>query len=140
MFKKMGLSFLLICLLLATSPALAINSVATMKMTWKQAAADLPYVKSFIIYAGTQKDQTVSQIYELPYTGQATLTTPIQLTISGEPGTKVKYYFAVAALSKTNTYSDMVFGQTTGGADYLEFTIPYKPSAPFEVIIEILTN
>lgn len=112
------------------------------KVSWKQALADQPSLKEWIIFSGDSA-ATVTELTRIPYTGQSgtAFVSTVPVTITGTPGAKVQKYFALAAVSKNNNVTAKVPGKTAAGVGYLEFTAPYGDvSAPFEVLIEIVVG
>lgn len=136
-----------ICILLAlvTLVAFSIPSVfaaESAKITWKQTAADLPYVKEWVVFVGDAANPT-TELARITYdgSGAASYTSILPITVTGAPGTKVRKYFSLASVSKNGNMTAKVAGSTaaTGGLAYLEFTVPYPDvSVPFEVIILVV--
>ena len=112
------------------------------KVTWKQAAAELPYVQEWIVYAGDAANPT-AELTRIPYdgSGAASYTSTIPLTVTGAPGTTVRKYISLATVSRNGTVTAKVAGATaaTPPVGYLEFVVPYpNVGVPFDVIIEIV--
>ncbi len=132
---------LMILLILLVIPISALGE--TVKMSWRQASADLPSLQEWQVFAGQSSNTaTQTKIATVPYTNQSppfTVTSPV--TVTGTPGTRVKYYFSIAAVSRNGISTARVPGKTAAGVDYLEFLIPYGDvSQPFEVIFEIVVS
>ena len=132
---KTATIILSVLLLVATA-----SDADTVKMTWKQPAADTASLKEWQVFYGNAPNPT--QLFvTVPFTaGQAsyqiTQTIPAP---TGTPGTKVKYYFSIAAISKNGYIGNKVAGKTAAGLDYIELTIPYQNVGdPYEVIIELI--
>jgi hypothetical protein len=137
--KKMISVLALVMLLVFGFTQVAISAESA-KIDWKQATADLPYVQEWIIYSGDVANPTV-ELTRIPYTGGGSYTSTVPITVTGTPGTKVRKYFSISAVSKNGTVTAKVAGATVTVPPlaYLEFTVPYpNVSAPFEVIISII--
>ncbi len=138
MKTRKWLSFsILILLLLVTSIAFAESA----RITWKQSEGDLPFVKEWVVYVGDAANPT-TELTRIPYDGAATgaYTSVVPITITAGPGTTVRKYISIAAVSKNGNISPAAPGQTAAGVGYLEFSIPIpNVAAPFEVIIQIVT-
>ena len=139
--KKALLVLLAFTLVAFASPAFSAESA---KITWKQAAADLPYVKEWVVYAGDTANPT-TEVARITYdgSGAASYTSTLPITVVGAPGTKVKKYFALSSVSKNGNMTARVAGSTavSGGVAFLEFTVPFPDvSVPFEVLIQIVAG
>lgn len=109
------------------------------KMTWKQPAVDLPSLLEWRVFVGDSAAEA-TLLDTIPYTGQTSFTVTKAITVTGAPGTKVKKYLSISAVSKNGVETSRVMGQTPDGIGYLEFVIAYpNVSVPFDVIIEVIT-
>ena len=134
--KKIGL---VIILLLVATMAFA---AASARITWKQNTADLPYLKEWVVFVGDSPNPT-TELTRIPYDGAATgsYTTAVPITVTGTPGSLVKKYISLAAVSKNGNTTTKVPGQTSAGVGHLEYLIPYPDvGIPFEVIISIVVE
>ena len=130
--------FVVMILILFFIPTFVLADSA--RITWKQPVADLPSTKEWIVYVGDAANPT-TELTRIPYdgSGAASYTSGIPITVTGTPGSKVKKYLSLAAVSKNGNTSAKVAGKTVAGVDYLEFTVPFgEVSVPFDVIIEVV--
>lgn len=122
--------------LFTTVPTFA-QQASGVKIMWNQPAAELPFVKEWIVYEGNAANPT-TELARLQNTG-GPLTTNVPINVSGAPGTKVQKYYSVSAVGMNGKETAKTPGTTSGGISYLEFTIPYPDvTAPQSVIFEIV--
>jgi hypothetical protein len=131
--KKL-LVFLCLALLLVV-PAVADQTVKTLKFGWSQAVADLPNLDRWTLYWADSTSGQWTVAATVPYTGGAGpgFESENQLTVTGDPGAEVVKYFRMTAVGKN--------GFESGPSNIVSyaFTIPWRDvTAPQSLTVEVI--
>lgn len=117
--KKLFVIFALLLLVFAV-PATAADFSKQVTFGWDQASTDLPNLKEWGLYVMTSSGGTKPAPIVVPYTsGTGPFTAASTFTVTGTPGSTVRRYFVLDAVSKNlkrSGFSNEVF---------YDFVIPF---------------
>ena len=113
MKKSIAIIFLAMMLFFAPGPASAADFSKQLTFSWDQAVSDLPNLKEWGLYVMTTSSGTKPAPIVVPYTsGNGPFTAASTFTVTGTPGSTVRRYFVLDAVSKNGNrsgYSNEVF-------------------------------
>lgn len=126
----------IIAILFFTLPVFAADLSMELDFAWEQASADLPNLKEWGLYIMSSSGGTKPTPIVVSYTsGSGPFTTSSDFTVTGTPGTTVRRYFVLDAVSKNNN--------RTGFSNevYYDFEIPYaNVTTPMSLTVKIKIN
>ena len=100
-------------ILLVASTSFAADLTKSLTFQWDQATSDLPNLKEWGLYVMTTAGGTKTAPVVIPYTsGSGPFQVANAFTVTGTPGTTVRRYFVLDAVSKNGNrsgYSNEVF-------------------------------
>lgn len=104
---------IIIAILLVTSLGFAADFSKSITFAWDQASTDLPNLKEWGLYVMTTAGGAKPTAISVPYTtGSGPFTAASTFTVTGNPGTTVRRYFVLDAVSKNlnrSGFSNEVF-------------------------------
>ena len=111
---------IILAILIFASTAMAADFNKSLTFAWDQASTDLPNLKEWGLYVMTASGGTKPAPIVVPYTsGSGPFTAASTFTVTGLPGSTVRRYFVLDAVSKGGNrsgYSNEVF---------YDFVIPF---------------
>ena len=111
---------IIIAILLVTSLGFGADFSKQLTFSWDQASTDLPNLKEWGLYVMTSSGGTKPAAIAVPYTtGTGPFTASSTFTVTGTPGSTVRRYFVLDAVSKglnRSGFSNEVF---------YDFVIPF---------------
>lgn len=111
----------ILALLVFAVPVMAADLTQSLTFNWNQASADLPNLKEWGLYVMTTSGGTKPAPIVVTYTsGTGPFTTDRSFTVTGLPGSTVRRYFVLDAVSKNlkrSGFSNEVF---------YDFQIPFS--------------
>jgi hypothetical protein len=113
-------TLLILAMLLMTLPAFAADLTMTLDFAWDQAAADLPNLAKWGLYVTPTSGGTKPAPIDVPYTsGTGPFLASSAFTVTGTPGTTVRRFFVLDAVSKG--------GKRSGVSNevFYDFVIPF---------------
>ena len=126
-------TFAILAMLLFSLPAFAADTTMELDFAWTQATADLPSLREWGLYIYNTPGGTKPAPNVVAYTtGNGPFTTSQTFTVTGFPGTTVRRYFVMDALSKT--------GNRTGFSNevFYDFPIPFSDvTTPMSLTVTI---
>ena len=119
--KKLLVLIMLGLLVVGGGIATAAEVSKGLTFQWEQAASDIPNLKEWGLYVMTSSGGAKSSPVVVPYTsGNGPFQAASSFTVTGNPGTIVRRYFVLDAVSKNDNrsgYSNEVF---------YDFQIPFS--------------
>ena len=104
---------IILSLLLLAAPAVAADFNKSLTFAWDQASVDLPNLKEWGLYVMTSSGGTKPAPIVVPYTtGTGPFTAVSAFTVTGVPGSMVRRYFVLDAVSKNlnrSSFSNEIF-------------------------------
>src|SRR5512137_2025167 len=104
---------IILAILIFAAPAMAADFSKSLTFAWDQAAADLPNLKEWGLYVMTTPGGTKPAPIVVPYTtGSGPFQASQSFTVTGTPGSTVRRYFVLDAVSKNGNrsgYSNEIF-------------------------------
>ena len=106
-------AIIVLALLILAAPAMAVDFSKSITFGWDQAATDLPNLAGWGLYVMTASGGTKDTIIAVPYTsGNGPFQASQSFTVTGTPGSTVRRYFVLDAVSRNGNrsgYSNEVF-------------------------------
>ena len=110
-----------IAMLLLAVPAFAIDQTMTLDFSWDQASVDLPNLKEWGLYVTTTSGGSKPTPIVVPYTsGTGPFLASRDFTVTGLPGTTVRRFFVLDAVSKNGNRSAI------SNEVFWDFVIPFS--------------
>jgi len=105
--------FIVLSILIFATPAMAVDFSKSITFAWDQAATDLPNLAGWGLYVMTASGGTKPAAIAVPYTtGNGPFQASQSFTVTGMPGSTVRRYFVLDAVSRNGNrsgYSNEVF-------------------------------
>ena len=126
----------LVGLVMLASQGFAADFDKSLKFSWDQAASDLPSLKEWGLYVMNSSGGTKTAPVVIQYTsGTGPFVASQSFTVTGLPGTKVRKYFVLDAVSKNlarSGFSNEVF---------YDFDIPFSDvTIPMSLTVTAVIN
>ena len=104
---------IILAILIFAAPAMAADFTKSITFAWDQSASDLPNLQGWGLYVMTASGGTKPAAIAVPYTtGNGPFQASQSFTVTGTPGSTVRRYFVLDAVSLNGNrsgYSNEVF-------------------------------
>lgn len=126
----------IVSILLLTMPVFAADLTMTLDFSWDQATSDLPNLKEWGLYVTTTSGGSKPAPIVVPYTtGTGPFLASSDFTVTGLPGSTIRRYFVLDAVSKNGNRS------VSSNEVFWDFVIPFSDvTTPMTLKITVIVK